>query len=227
MNAGTPPIAIIGMACRFAGADNPEQYWENLVGEVESIARSADGAFGPTSLRSERHVPAIAKVDDVECFDADFFGVPPAEAVIMDPQQRVLLEVAFEALEDAGRADTTDAVVGVFVGSGENVYHWDFVASNPRVQAKPQDLRVVLANAKDFLASRIAFKLGLTGPSITVQTACSTALTAVALACQALVAGDCDVALAGGVSLLMPDAAAPSIGSPREPSPVRGPGSSC
>lgn len=200
------PIAVIGMAARFAGADNVEEYWTNLVNGVESVSRPDEGESVPDDGVSDgRYVRAIAKVGDVESFDADHFRVPPAEAVTMDPQQRVLLEVASAALEDAGYAGEREAVVGVFVGSGENHYFREYVAPTEARAGRGGDVRITLANEKDFLAPRLAFKLGLTGPAITVQTGCATALSAVALACASLAAGDCDIALAGGVSLLMPD----------------------
>lgn len=196
------PIAVIGMAARFPGADDIEQYWANLVAGVESVSRNDPGA---EQSRTPHIVHAVAKVRDIELFDADHFHVPPAEAVIMDPQQRVLLEVAVEALEDAGYAGERDAIVGVFVGCGENHYFREFVAPRQARAGNTDDVRITLGNEKDFLAPRLAFKLGLTGPAITVQTGCATALSAVALACSAVAAGDCDIALAGGVSLLMPD----------------------
>lgn len=213
---GTPvhgcPIAVIGMAARFAGADDIESYWTNLVDGVESVSRKNEDQAGPNQRlvpegrRKDRFVHAVAKVSDIDCFDADHFRVPPAEAITMDPQQRVLLEVAAEALEDAGYAGDRGRVVGVFVGCGENEYFREFVAPTAARAGWAGDLRATLANEKDFLAPRLAFKLGLTGPTITVQTACSTSLSAVALACSSLAAGDCDIALAGGVSLRMPDA---------------------
>lgn len=203
----TQPIAVIGMAARFAGADDVESYWTNLVDCVESVSRpDVSGPVDDVVQDGEgRYVRAVAKVADVEWFDADFFRTPPAEAVTMDPQQRVLLEVAAEALEDAGYAGEREPVVGVFVGSGENHYFREFVAPAEARAGRSGDVRITLANEKDFLAPRLAFKLGLAGPAITVQTGCATALSAVAVACSALAAGDCDIALAGGVSLLMPD----------------------
>ncbi|MEI5097684.1 beta-ketoacyl synthase N-terminal-like domain-containing protein [Streptomyces sp. PmtG] len=207
-----PPIAVIGMAARFAGAENVEQYWTNLVEGVESSNRQAadenvaqDENAPNEGARNGQFIRAVAKVDGIESFDADHFRIQPTEAVIMDPQQRVLLEVAAEALEDAGYAGAHDAVVGVFVGSGENHYFREYVAPTEAAAGRTGDVRVTLANEKDFLAPRLAFKLGLNGPAITVQTGCATALSAVALACSALAAGDCDIALAGGVSLLLPD----------------------
>ncbi|MFL6137843.1 MAG: beta-ketoacyl synthase N-terminal-like domain-containing protein [Frankiaceae bacterium] len=204
-------IAVIGMAVRFPGARDVEQYWSNLVNGVESVIRPArDDAEEPAAASPEgradgRYVRAVAKVSDIEWFDADYFRISPAEAVTMDPQQRVLLEVAAEALEDAGYAGERDAVVGAFVGCGENHYFRELVAPHEARAGRWGEIRVTLANEKDFLAPRLAFKLGFTGPTVTVQTGCATALSAVALACSSLAAGDCDIALAGGVSLLMPD----------------------
>ncbi|MEU6404720.1 beta-ketoacyl synthase N-terminal-like domain-containing protein [Streptomyces sp. NPDC046985] len=201
------PIAVIGMAARFAGADDVDQYWTNLVDGVESVTRSEPSGAPDQDgdSRDGRHLSAVAKVRDIEWFDADHFRVAPAEAVTMDPQQRVLLEVAAAALDDAGHAGERDAVVGVFVGSGRNDYYREFVGPTEAQAGRGDDVRVTLANEKDFLAPRLAFKLGLGGPAITVQTGCATSLSAVALACTSLAAGDCDIALAGGVSLLMPD----------------------
>ncbi|WP_431973628.1 beta-ketoacyl synthase N-terminal-like domain-containing protein [Micromonospora haikouensis] len=199
----TSPIAIIGMAARFPKAGDVEQYWTNLVDGVDAISR-IDGDDADAT-HADAYVPAIGKLDGTELFDADFFRVTPAEAVTLDPQHRVLLEVAAEALEDAGYAGRREAVVGVFVGCGENHYWRDFVAPTEVGPGREPSTRAVLGNEKDFLAARLAFKLGCTGPAITVQTGCATSLSAVALACAALAAGDCDIALAGGVSLTMPD----------------------
>lgn len=198
------PIAIIGMAARFPGANDVEQYWLNLLDGIDSIKRvppeDNDGVAA-----TERYVPAVGKVDGIEFFDAEYFRIPPAEAVVMDPQHRVLLEVAVAAMEDAGYHGATDVVVGIFAGCGENFYLREFVTPNGHPGSFGVDQKVLSGNAADFLTARIAFKLGLRGPSVTVQTTCATSLTAVSLACAALAAGDCDIALAGGVSLLMPD----------------------
>ncbi|MCG5436901.1 polyketide synthase [Micromonospora foliorum] len=198
------PVAVIGMAGRFAGAGDVAQFWTNLVDGVESVRRTGERPR-PGGVDDGEFVGAVGKVDGVDLFDADHFRVPPAEAVTLDPQQRILLEVAAEALDDAGYAGERDAVVGVFVGCGENLYYRDFVAPTEAGAGRLGDVQVTLANEKDFLAPRLAFKLGFTGPVITVQTGCATSLTAVALACSTLAAGDCDIALAGGVSLLPPD----------------------
>jgi len=198
-------IAVIGIACRFPGADNVEEYWANLVNGVDSITRVRPNDQPQENSSPERFVGAVGKLRDVECFDADYFRVTPAEAVTMDPQQRILLEVAAAALEDAGYADDRGAAnVGVFVGGGENEYFHDHVMPTTGLKLV-DDIRLDTGNRKDFLAPRLAFKLGLTGPSITVQASCATGLAAVALACSALAVGDCDLAIAGGVSLIMPD----------------------
>ncbi|MEO6702848.1 MAG: beta-ketoacyl synthase N-terminal-like domain-containing protein [Jatrophihabitantaceae bacterium] len=205
-----PPVAIIGMAGRFPGADDVGRFWQNLLSGAESITRtSAEGQDGTDFVR------AVGRVEGIEDFDADYFRIPPAEAVLIDPQHRVLLEVAAAAMQDAGYEAVRDQRVGVYVGCGENYYLPDFV--EPREAAEGRggdplvpsaggtDTRVLSANEKDFLAARIAFKLGLQGPSITVQATCASGLTAVALACSALAVGDCDIAIAGGVGLIMPD----------------------
>ncbi|WP_327379075.1 phosphopantetheine-binding protein (plasmid) [Streptomyces sp. NBC_01216] len=200
MNNGAEPevnsVAVIGMACRFPGADDPGAFWRNLVGGVESITRGPD---------SGTYIRAVGKVPGTEFFDADFFRIPPVEATAMDPQTRVLLELSATALEDAGYLGERKYVVGVFAGSGENTYYKEHVAPDDEFCENLGELRLALANEKDFLAPRIAFKLGLAGPSVSVQASCATGLTAVTLACQAITAGDCDLAIAGGVSLLLPE----------------------
>jgi phthiocerol/phenolphthiocerol synthesis type-I polyketide synthase E len=197
-----PAIAIIGLACRLPGAADAGEFWTNLYAGVDSVVRASTASNGAGDSARVHAVGALARAD---CFDADYFRVPPSEALLMDPQQRVLLELATAALGDAGYDRDETAVTGVFVGSGVNHYFNRLVSPRLSLDGARQDERAMITNEKDFLASRIAFKLGLTGPSLTVQTGCSTSLTAIASACQALMAGDCDMALAGGVSLLMPD----------------------
>ena len=190
------------MACRFPGAATVEEFWDNLIAVRDTVQRGpeAGGSF----------VGAAGKVSGQEAFDSEYFRVTPAEAELMDPQQRVLLEVAVEAMEDAGYGgDDVDPdsgpVIGVFVGGGGDEYLHEFAgpASGRDVF---EDLRLRTGNGKDFLAARLAFKLGFGGPSVTVQAGCATGLVAVATACNALLLGDCDIAIAGGISLLMPDA---------------------
>lgn len=195
-----PPIAIVGMACRLPGANDVGEYWANLLGGVDSISRREEC---PDHLTD--HVHAVGRVTGIELFDAEYFRMSPAEATAMDPQIRVALELAALALDDAGYGYGHDHTVGVFAGSGENRYHQQHIAPNAEFRENYGDERIALVNEKDFLAPRLAFKLGARGPAVTVQASCATGLTAVAMACQALAAGDCDIAVAGAASLLMPD----------------------
>jgi amino acid adenylation domain-containing protein/non-ribosomal peptide synthase protein (TIGR01720 family)/FkbM family methyltransferase len=203
-------IAVIGMAGRFPGAPDLETFWSNLVGGVESIAfypreRLLAAGVEPALLDDPRYVPAHGALDGIERFDAGFFGFGAAEAELMDPQIRLFLESSWQALEDAGYdAPAYPGSIGVFGGMSMSRYlvH-NLLPRRERVEtAGPLQLRIL--NDKDFLASMAAFKLGLTGPSLTVQTACSTSLVAVCLAAQSLLAYQCDMALAGGVSIQVP-----------------------
>ncbi len=200
-------LAIVGMACRFPGARNVAEFWSNLDRGVESIARLADeemlAAGVPADLlaRSD-YVKASPVLEAPERFDAAFFGYGANEAAIMDPQHRLLLELSHIALEDAGcDPDRYRGHAGVFVGSAMNTYllHGglgDALAENY--------IPTLVANDKDFLATRISYHLGLRGPSLTVQTACSTSLVALHLARQSLLSEETDLALAGAVSIRVP-----------------------
>ncbi|HLN61120.1 MAG TPA: beta-ketoacyl synthase N-terminal-like domain-containing protein, partial [Symbiobacteriaceae bacterium] len=204
-------VAIIGMAGRFPGADNVEQFWQNLCDGVESIR-----PIGPEQDRNVRWDPAMAAhpnyvragafLRDVDKFDARFFGYSAREAEVMDPQQRLLLECAWQALEHAGYdARRYPGRIGVFAGSGANLYAYRNIYPNRAVMSRVGSFQALLANERDYVATRISYKLGLTGPSMTVQTACSTSLVAVVQAYQNLLQYNCDMALAGGVSLLTPE----------------------
>ena len=203
-------VAIIGMACRWPGADTPAEFWSNLCGGVESIAFFTDAELRSAGvpeamLRDPRYVKAAPVLADVERFDAGFFGYSPREATLMDPQQRLFLEVAWEAFEDAGYApDSGDGVVGVFAGGGGVVT--SYLLANQGDPAFPGQTASLqhIGNDKDFLATRVSFKLNLTGPSVTVQTACSTSLVAVHLACQSIASGESDMALAGAATVRIP-----------------------
>ncbi|HEU4321543.1 MAG TPA: MupA/Atu3671 family FMN-dependent luciferase-like monooxygenase [Roseiflexaceae bacterium] len=190
-------IAIIGLAGRFPGAAQADDFWKNIAGQVESIV------MRPTAggERSPRFVPAVAMLEDYEWFDADFFSVHPREAELMDPQHRALLECAYTALEDAGYAGAHNgAIVGVYVGAGVNTYLL-YHLGEQFVATGLDQMQINLGNAQDFLATRISYKLNLQGPSVTVQTACSTSLVAIHMACQSLLDRECDLALAGGVAI--------------------------
>jgi acyl transferase domain-containing protein len=203
-------VAIIGMAGRFPGARDVEQFWHNLRDGIESITWFSDeeleaAGADPALVRSPRYVKAGRVMEGYDRFDSAFFGVSPREAEIIDPQQRVFLECAWEALEDAGYDPEHAPVrVGVFAGSRINGYLGN-VYSNPALVATVGDLQLQVANDKDYLATRVSYKLDLGGPSVTVQSACSTALVAIHLSCQALLAGECDLALAGGVGIRIPE----------------------
>jgi acyl transferase domain-containing protein len=203
-------IAIIGMACRLPGAATPKEFWDNLCCGVESIAVFTDeelrrAGVPEALLQDAQYVKAAPVLRDIETFDAGFFEYSPREAALMDPQQRLFLEVAWEAFEDAGYApDSGAGVVGVFAGGGGVVTSY-FVAQqgNPALAGQTASLPH-LGNDKDFLATRVSYKLNLTGPSITVQTACSTSLVAVHLACQSVATGESDMALAGASTIRIP-----------------------
>jgi amino acid adenylation domain-containing protein len=199
-------VAVIGLAGRFPGARTVDELWRNLCAGTEAItffsdAELAAAGVGQALLARPDYVKAAGHVEGVELFDADFFGFTPREAEITDPQQRLFLECAWEALEAAGYAGEEPAqAIGVFAGAGLCSYALN-VFSHPEVIESLGDFQLGVGIEKDHLATRVSYKLGLSGPSVTVQTACSSSLVSVHLACQALLAGECHMALAGGVSL--------------------------
>jgi len=208
-NARAEPIAIVGVGCRFpGGAENPDAFWRLLregrdgVGEVPSDRWDANALYDP-----DPDVPGFASsrqgcfLDQVDQFDAHFFGIAPREASAIDPQQRLLLEVVWESLENAGQAPAKlhGTRTGVFIGVCTDEYS---------ELAKDGDLRridahYVTGNARNLAAGRLSYSLGLHGPSIALDTACSSSLVAVHLACQHLRLGECDLAIAGGVNLIL------------------------
>jgi acyl transferase domain-containing protein/acyl-CoA synthetase (AMP-forming)/AMP-acid ligase II/aryl carrier-like protein len=220
-------IAVIGLACRFPGATSPAEFWQNLQNGVESITFFSDAEIlatgvDPDLVRHPNYVKASPILDDVEQFDADFFGYNPREAELLDPQQRLMLECAWESLEDAGYDPFAYAADGraiaLYAGASMNSYLLNHVYPNRHRLDANDSLDVVtlssmggfqmaIANDKDYLTTRVSYKLNLTGPSVNVQTACSTSLVAVHLACQSLLRGECDLALAGGVSVETPQRA--------------------
>ena len=202
-------IAIIGLACRFPGAANPAQFWQNLCNGVESITFFTDRELEEydLTLRNDPHyVKAGAILADIAGFDADFFGYSAGEAALLDPQQRLLLECAWEALEAAGYApDAYRGRVGVYAGSSMSNYFLNQLHSGqPFTEASLRQFQANLANDRNFLPTRISYKLNLTGPSVNIQSACSTGLVVVHQACQSLLLGECDLALAGSVALRVP-----------------------
>ncbi len=207
-------IAIIGMVGRFPGANNLETFWQNLADGVEGISFFSDqellaSGVDPAALHDPTFVKAGGVLDNVECFDAAFFNYTPREAEIMDPQYRLFLESAWEALEHAGyTTDTFGRPIGVYAGVGLSDYLLNNVLSNlAQVQDTVGLFQMILSNDRDHLTTLASYKLNLTGLSVTVQSACSTSLVAVHLACQGLLSGDCDMALAGGVSIAFPQKA--------------------
>jgi phthiocerol/phenolphthiocerol synthesis type-I polyketide synthase E len=201
-------IAIIGMAGRFPGAKNVDEFWENLRDGVESISFFSEQeleSFGidESVLRDPRYVKARGVLEDIELFDASFFGFNPREAEITDPQHRFFLESAWQALESSGyNSETYEGSIGVYAGAGSfNTYFLNNLYPNHQLRESVGDFQLAIANDKDFLSTRISYKLNLKGPSITVQTACSTSLVAISMACQSLLNYQCDMALAGGVSI--------------------------
>jgi acyl transferase domain-containing protein len=206
-------IAVIGMNGRFPGAGNVEEFWRNLSGGVESIVRFTEeeqlaAGVPPSVLKLPNYVNAGTVLENPDLFDAAFFGYSPREAEIMDPQQRLFLECAWQVLEIAGYdGDKYRGRIGVYGGVSLNTYLLFYLASNRELVNAVGAFQTSIGNDKDFLPTRVSYKLNLNGPSINVQTACSTSLVAVHLACQSLLAGECDMALAGGVSLSVPQRA--------------------
>lgn len=208
---GENDIAIVGMAAHLPGASDIAQYWRNLRDGVSSIRRLSEDELreageDPGLMRHRDYVPFAAPLDDFEYFDAEFFGFSPKEAAIMDPQHRQFLETAWEALETAGHVpENFPGQVGVFAGCGMGSYFYFNVCSNPDlVENTGMFLLRHTGNDKDFMTTRLSHVLDLHGPSINLQTACSTSLVATHYAVQALLNGECDMALAGGVTIELP-----------------------
>ena len=204
-------IAVVGMAGRFPGAQDIETYWRNLRDGVESVTFYTDeelrAAGVPEALlRQPSYIKSGAPLDDMEKFDASFFGFGPRDAAIMDPQHRNFIEMAWTALEHAGYdPERFDGAIGVFGGSGHNAYMPYNLLTNPDLVASVGFFLLRhTGNDKDFLTTRVSYLMNLRGPSVNVQTACSTSLVAIHMASQSLLSGECDIALAGGVTIEMP-----------------------
>jgi len=203
-------IAIIGMSGRFPGAASLDQFWENLKQGTESIDRftieemMASGV--PESIaRDPDYVPAKGIIDDIAGFDADFFGFSPREASHMDPQHRIFLECAWQALEHAGYDPlTAKAAIGLYAGCGDSTYLYHLLQSAVDLAESAKDPALFFGNFRDFFATRVAYRLNLHGPSINIQTACSTSLVAIHSACAALLSFQCDMAVAGGIHISVP-----------------------
>ncbi len=206
-------IAVIGMAGRFPGARDLDELWRNLRDGVDSVRDLTEeellaSGVDPALLRSPDYVRAAAPIADAERFDASFFGFSPREAELLDPQSRVFLECAWEALESAGYvSESYDGWIGLFAGVSLPAYLMSNLMPNRELAAQVGNFQLMLANDRDYFTTRISYKLGLQGPSVNVQTACSTSLVAVHLACQSLLSYHCGIALAGGVRINFPQLA--------------------
>lgn len=211
VSAADADIAIVGMSAHLPGAASLAQYWRNLRDGVSAIRRLTEeelteAGVPPGLLRHRDYVPYAARLDQFDHFDAEFFGLSPKDAAIMDPQHRQFLECAWEALENAGHVpERHDGRIGVFGGCGMGSYFYFNLCSNPDlVENTGMFLLRHTGNDKDFLTTRVSHIFDLDGPSISVQTACSTSLVATHYACQSLLNGECDLALAGGVTIELP-----------------------
>jgi amino acid adenylation domain-containing protein len=208
-------IAVIGMAGRFPGAKNTDEFWDNLKNGVESIAffsneELLEVGVEPELLENPNYIKAKGVIQDFDCFDSSFFKYTPGEAMVMNPQMRIFHECTWEALEDAGYVpETYEGRIGLYAGASTSSY-WEgltfrAVSQQQTDLSRSVDMFSLLQlSAKDYIATRISHKLHLTGPSFSVHTACSTSLVAVHLAVQGLLNGECEIALAGGVNIPIP-----------------------
>src|ERR1700685_3651914 len=200
-------VAIIGMAGRFPRAKDVEAFWENLRAGVDAVTFFKEeellaAGVEESLLQNPNYVRARMVLEGADLFDAAFFGYPPREAELMDPQHRLFLETARAAVEHAGHVpEKYRGLIGVFAGAGFPHYFINNIISNHQVLELMGMLQATLGNESDSLASKVSYKLDLKGPSIGVQTFCSTSLVAVHLACQSLLSFECDMVLAGGVAV--------------------------
>ena len=197
-------IAIVGLAGRFPGARDLDEFWANIRDGVETLETFSDADLDAAGAHGRRGTT----LEDAESFDATFFGLTPREAQILDPQHRLFLECALQALEHSGNTGAArDVSVGVYGGASMNTYLFARLTRDPRLIDAAGPFQLMLGNDKDFLCTRVSYKLDLRGPSMSIQTACSTSLVAVQVACRALQRHECDIALAGGVSVGFPQRA--------------------
>jgi amino acid adenylation domain-containing protein len=201
-------VAVIGMVGRFPGANTIDELWENLCAGKESITFFEEDEIDPSVDRSiltdPNYVRAKGVLTGAELFDASFFGIGAREAEMMDPQTRIFLELAHEALENAGYTAPDDNKIGVYAGSADNTYFEKHLSGRAEILDRFGEFQTHLVNDRDYLTTRASYKLNLRGPSINISTACSTSLVAIIQAYQGLLSHQCDLALAGGVSILTP-----------------------
>ncbi|MBB2748933.1 UNVERIFIED_ORG: acyl transferase domain-containing protein [Microbispora rosea subsp. rosea] len=203
-------VAIIGFGLRLPGAETAAQFWDNIASGRECLTRFEPGELAAEGvpeavLADSAYVPVRGVISGVEDFDAGLFGMPPREAQVTDPQQRLFLECALEALENAGYTqETAPGPIGVYAGTGKNHYLMRHVIGHAGLVRNLGDMAMLVGHEKDHVATRTAYRLGLRGPAITVQTSCSTSLVAVHMAVQSLVRHEADLMLAGGASVVLP-----------------------
>ena len=203
-------IAVIGMACKLPGAENPEDFWKMIVGKDEAISfftkdELMKAGISLDLINNQDYVPARGILTDIDKFDAAFFGYSPYEASIMDPQHRVFLEQSWVALEDSGYvAENFSGNVGIFAGMNDSSYLLNQLLKNQDIQRDYDNQQLLLATSTHYLCTRVAYAMGLKGPSVTINTACSTGLVAIASACESLANHRCDIALAGAINIFTP-----------------------
>lgn len=204
-------VAVIGMACRFPGANSLDEFWQNILQGKESITyytkdELIEANVDSQLLDNENYILARGDIEGIDKFDASFFNYSPKEAALMDPQHRILLECAWHALENAGYDSARyEGRIGVFAGESMNTYLLlNLMPLLKQKIASASTLQAAIGNDKDSLTTTIAYAMGLSGPAITVQSSSSTSLTAISVACQSLLNYQCDMALAGGISIGVP-----------------------
>ncbi|MBM3807745.1 MAG: SDR family NAD(P)-dependent oxidoreductase [Acidimicrobiia bacterium] len=224
VEAADTDVAVIGMSCRFPGADDVDTFWKNLAAGVESITFFTDDEIKQSGIDSRtaddpNYVKASSVLSDIAGFDPEFFGISTREAALMDPQQRLFLECAWESLEDAGYDPLTyQGMIGIYAGASMNTYLLNQVMPNRDTLDSRDDMcvttldslggfQLMIGNDKDYLPTQAAYRLNLRGPAVNVQTACSTTLVTIHLAVRSLLDGECDICLAGGASIKVPQQA--------------------
>lgn len=199
-------IAIVGMSARFPGANNIDEFWQNIQNKVESISFFSNHDLVDLNIEEEvlndpNYVKAASILSDIEHFDARFFGYTPKEAELIDPQHRLFIECAWSSLENAGYdPETYEGLIGVYAGISTNSYFFNNIYNN----VNSREISNNYTFNKDFLTTNVSYKLNLKRPSVGIQTYCSTSLVALHLACKSLLDEECNIALAGGVTILVP-----------------------
>ncbi len=204
-----PAIAVIGMAGRFPKAENIEKFWLNLKQGQDCITHFTkeelrEEGISNDIIENSRYVKARGILQGIDLFDANFFGLTPAEAALMDPQQRLFLELCWEALEISGYSSLKECSIGVYAGMSDSSYLNHNILNNEEITKSNSSYQINIATSNHFLATKVSYLLNLTGPSIAVNSACSTSLVAIIEACSSLLNYECDLALAGGIAIRVP-----------------------